>query len=235
MKRTGVMMVAAVVGAVASPSSLARADDARPVVFWASVVDPVHPATPVSFRAVPGAFPAASAAGWLCTASPPHIYTSSGTAGDPARGVAGTGPSLGESADLTCTAGKASVSVTALCMLSPADSSDDGHFTLADAQGHGVEVAIHCANDLPAASLAELRALRPGDSIAVPLALHTVRRPAHEDACAPPYSYDAGGTKHFKPECFARTSQYDDAGTLGCEPPFAFDSAGLKHFKPECL
>jgi hypothetical protein len=238
MKRLCVIPVLAVVSLAASLSDSARAQDARPVLFWASIVDPLHPAVPLSYRAVPGTFPAASVAGWMCSASPPHIYNSAGMAGDPEHGVSAVPPSIGQSADLTCTTAGGSVSVTALCMLSSADTSDDGHFTLADAQGHSVELAIHCANNLPASNLAELRALRPGDSLSVPLALHAPRAPrvlSGDVACAPPYTYDPNGVKHFKSECFARALPSEGAGEARCDPPFTFDSQGNKHFKPECL
>jgi hypothetical protein len=202
MKRFAAMKVAVVVGAVASLSAPAIAEqDARPVVFWATIIDPAHPAVPLSYRGVPGTFPTASVSGWSCTAAAPHLLTSPAVAADPAHGVPAMPATIGQTADLTCTTASGSVSVTAVCMLTSGDASDDGHFTVKDAQGHAAEVSIHCANNLAAGSLAELRALRPGDAISMHLALHASSEAAGDQRCNPPYTFDAQGLKHFKSEC----------------------------------
>ena len=202
MNRFAAVNVAVVVGALACLSGPAIAEqDVRPVVFWASIIDPAHPGIPLSYRGVPGTFPTTSVAGWMCAASAPHMFTSPGAAADPVRRVPSMPATIGQIADLTCSNASGSVAVSALCMLTPGDAADDGHFTLKDPRGHAVEVSIHCANNLPPASLAELRALRPGDSISTHLALHASSEAPEGLGCNPPFTYDGKGLKHFKPDC----------------------------------
>jgi hypothetical protein len=201
MVRFAGVRFAVVAAALASLSDASGAEDARPVVFWASILDPTHPSVPLSFRSVPGTFPPASVTGWMCTASAPRIFRSPGMAADPAHGIPAVPPTMGQTADLTCTTGAGSIAVTALCMLGAADGADEGRFTLKDPQGHVVELSIHCANNLPPASVAELRALKPGDSLSTHLALHASTEPGGDGACNPPFAFDPDGLKHFKPEC----------------------------------
>jgi hypothetical protein len=77
------------------------------------------------------------------------------------------------------------------------------------------------------------------------------------DACNPPFRYDAQGIKYYRPECLVPEESPDCTIPYGftsngnkyykpvcldakptlpsCDPPYRFDSQGLKSYKPECL